>query len=140
MGIDVSPKDTLDNTDYPQVDLHTGKYIRTDNIYKLYGKTNDFSAVYFIGMDQIRKNQYYYSEGPKSISMYNVKLYFKNGKYYGTYKFRRKWYDGIPLVKQGNYIKNVKGSIFPNNSQEFLQQFHYLPLDDWKNKVNHFSK
>ncbi|UQS83008.1 hypothetical protein [Bombilactobacillus thymidiniphilus] len=125
--LDSAPQQAFKDGDFSQTYFYTGKYVRNGSTYILHGQTNDVASVSFMDMHQVNKKEYSYSYGPQRGKQSNINIYQKRGIYYSTIYQDGKKNVGAPLIKQSNSIKYVKGSIFPNNYQEFFQQFTYVP-------------
>ncbi|UQS83011.1 hypothetical protein [Bombilactobacillus thymidiniphilus] len=139
--VDSSPQRIFADNDNAVIDFYYGIYSRKANHYLLSKRVSSVISISFMDMKRWREKQYTFIDESYNQKSNRSELYLKNGRYYiASVSKKNKLEDAYALSKYTNKIKGVKNTTFPNNSQEFLQQFHYLSLDNWKNKVNHFSK
>ncbi|UQS83009.1 hypothetical protein [Bombilactobacillus thymidiniphilus] len=121
-----NPSRSFKNGDFYKIDFYTGQYFIKNNDYILNSPTNDFSSVYFTNNKKLKRKQYSFISGPEYVKVDAMNMHLKKDKYViGLSKIEID--PSYPLFKHNNTIQGFKDSIFPNNSDEFFQQFSYVP-------------
>ncbi|UQS83015.1 hypothetical protein [Bombilactobacillus thymidiniphilus] len=127
------PKPYFDDGELYMLEFNMGKYTKKGDQYIFHMETNQFTRISFMDMKRWKAKQYSYSDGPAADytspndTSHSMIMYPKKGRYYVKSYFKGKRYMGTDKLEYySNSIKGVKHSTFPNNAQEFLQQFTYI--------------